>query len=130
MDLAVKRVGIIGTGATAVQLIPEIANEVAHRTVFQRTANYCAPLRNGPIDPEWQREIKASYSEIFQKCRETPGAFLHPFDPRSALEVSAEVRLEQYREVVGGARFQEMAGQFPGHHGARGGQRGLRPVRT
>ena len=48
MDLAGKRVGVIGTGATAVQLIPEIVDEVAHLTVFQRTPNYCAPLRNFP----------------------------------------------------------------------------------
>ena len=61
MDLADKRVGVIGTGATGVQLSTEIAKEVAHLTVFQRTANFCAPLRNGPIDDEAQREIKASY---------------------------------------------------------------------
>ena len=48
MDFTGKRVAVIGTGATAVQLIPEIAKEVGHLTVFQRTANYCAPLRNAP----------------------------------------------------------------------------------
>ena len=96
MDLAGKRVGVVGTGATAVQLIPEIADEVAHLTIFQRTANYCAPLWNGPIDPEWQREIKANYPEIFKKCSETPGAFMHAFDPRSALDVLEEERLAQY----------------------------------
>ena len=72
MDLAGKRVGVIGTGATGVQLITEIAKEVGHLTVFQRTANYCAPLRNRFIDDETQREIKASYPEIFEKCLETP----------------------------------------------------------
>src|SRR5947208_4812952 len=46
VDLTGKRVAAIGTGATAVQLIPIIAKEVGHLTVFQRTANYCAPLRN------------------------------------------------------------------------------------
>ncbi len=65
LDLAGKRVGVIGTGATGVQLITEIAKDVGHLTVFQRTANYCAPLRNGPIDPETQRQIKASYPEIW-----------------------------------------------------------------
>ena len=74
MDFTGKRVGVIGTGATAVQLITEIAKEVGHLTVFQRTPNYCAPLRNGPIDPETQRQIKASYPEIFKKCRETAGS--------------------------------------------------------
>ncbi|NOT55714.1 MAG: NAD(P)/FAD-dependent oxidoreductase, partial [Deltaproteobacteria bacterium] len=64
IDFTGKRVGVVGTGATAVQLITEIAKEVGHLTVFQRTANYCAPLRNGPIDPETQKKIKASYPEI------------------------------------------------------------------
>jgi len=69
-----KRVGVIGTGATAVQLITEIAKEVGHLTVFQRTPNFCAPLRNSPIDAETQKKIKASYPEIFRRCSETPAA--------------------------------------------------------
>ena len=112
MDLAGKRVGVIGTGATAVQLIPEIAKEVAHLTVFQRTANYCAPLRNGPIGPEWQRQIKASYPEIFQKCSETPTSFIHQFDPRSALEVSPEERLDQYERLWGEPGFKKWLSNF------------------
>ena len=63
VDFSGKRVGVIGTGATAVQLIPEVAKECGHLTVFQRTPNYCAPLRNSLIDDERQREIKASYPE-------------------------------------------------------------------
>ena len=99
MDLAGKRVGVIGTGATAVQLITEIAKEVSHLTVFQRTANYCAPLRNGPIDDDEQRQIKASYPEIFKKCMQSAGSFVHQFDPRSAMDVSPEERLEQYERL-------------------------------
>ena len=99
MDLAGKRVGVIGTGATAVQLITEIAKEVGRLTVFQRTPNFCAPLRNGPITDEMQREIKASYPEIFRRCSETAGSFVHVFDPRSALDVSAEERQEQYERL-------------------------------
>jgi cation diffusion facilitator CzcD-associated flavoprotein CzcO len=112
MDLAGKRVGVIGTGATAVQLIPEIAKEVAHLTVFQRTANYCVPLRNGPIDPEWQREIKASYPDIFKKCSETPGAFMHQFDPRSALTLSPEERLAQYERLWAEPGFKKWLANF------------------
>lgn len=99
MDLAGKRVGVIGTGATGVQLITEIAKEVEHLTVFQRTANYCAPLRNGLIDDQTQSEIKARYPEIFKKCSETPGSFMHEFDPRSAMEVSEDERLELYEKL-------------------------------
>ncbi|HSX80804.1 MAG TPA: NAD(P)/FAD-dependent oxidoreductase, partial [Candidatus Saccharimonadia bacterium] len=112
LDVAGKRVGVIGTGATAVQLIPEIAKDVAHLTVFQRTANYCVPLRNGPIDPAWQREIKANYPAIFKKCRETPGAFMHQFDPRSALAVSPAERLAQYERLWAEPGFKKWLANF------------------
>ena len=112
MDLAGKRVGVIGTGATAVQLITEIAKEVGHLTVFQRTANYCAPLRNREIDDEMQAEIKANYPEIFKKCMETPGSFMHEFDTRSALEVSPEERLERYEDLWAEPGFKKWLSNF------------------
>jgi len=112
MDLAGKRVGVIGTGATGVQLITEIAKEVGHLTVFQRTANYCAPLRNRLIDPEMQRQIKANYPEIFKKCNETAGSFMHQFDSRSALSVSPEERLEQYEQLWTEPGFKKWLSNF------------------
>jgi len=112
LDLAGKRVGVIGTGATGVQLITEIAKDVGHLTVFQRTANYCAPLRNGPIDPETQRQIKASYPEIFKKCSETAGSFVHQFDPRSAMAVSPDERLEQYERLWAEPGFKKWLANF------------------
>ena len=112
MDLAGKRVGVIGTGATAVQLITEIAKEVGHLTVFQRTANYCAPLRNREIDDEMQAEIKANFPEIFRKCLETPGSFMHEFDTRSALEVSEEERTEQYESLWAEPGFKKWLSNF------------------
>ncbi len=112
MDLVGKRVGVIGTGATAVQLITEIAKEVGHLTVFQRTANYCAPLRNREIDDEMQAEIKANYPEIFKKCMETPGSFMHEFDTRSALEVSPEERLERYEDLWAEPGFKKWLSNF------------------
>ena len=112
VDLAGKRVGVVGTGATAVQLITEIAKEVDHLTVFQRTPNYCAPLRNGLIDEETQSQIKANYQEIFQKCRDSTAGFLHDFDPRSALEVSEEERLAQYEALWAEPGFKKWLGNF------------------
>jgi cation diffusion facilitator CzcD-associated flavoprotein CzcO len=112
MDLAGKRVGVIGTGATGVQLITEIAKEVGHLTVFQRTANYCAPLRNRPIDPETHRKIKANYPEIFKKCNETAGSFVHDFDRRSAMSVSPEERLEQYERLWTEPGFKKWLSNF------------------
>ena len=99
MDLAGKRVGVVGTGATAVQLITEIAKEVGHLTVFQRTANYCAPLRNRLIEDDEQQIIKRNFPEIFRKCQETAGSFMHEFDPRSAFDVSDDERVEYYEKL-------------------------------
>ncbi len=107
-----KRVAVIGTGATAVQLITEIAKDIGHLTVFQRTPNYCAPLRNALIDPETQKKIKASYPQIFKLCNETVGAFMHDFDPRSALEVSPQEREAFYEEIWAQPGFRKWFGNF------------------
>ena len=95
VDLSDKRVGVIGAGATAVQLITEVAKNVGQLTVFQRTANFCIPLNNRPINADEQTTLKASYGVMFERCRQTFGAFLHDFDPRSAFDVS-----DQEREVI------------------------------
>jgi len=92
VHLAGKRVGVIGTGSSGVQIIQECAKLAERLTVFQRTPNYCMPLRNSPIDEEAQRELKASYPEIFARCRESMGGSLHNADPRSALECTPEER--------------------------------------
>ena len=52
VDVAGKRVGVIGTGSSAVQAIPVIAEQAAHLTVFQRTANFSVPAWNGPLDAD------------------------------------------------------------------------------
>lgn len=87
-----RRVGVIGTGATGVQVIQEVAKTAGHLTVFQRTPNWCAPLHNRCITPEELADIKASYASIFQLCKETTNGFMHDADPRKALEVSAQER--------------------------------------
>ena len=112
MDLAGKRVGVVGTGATAVQLITEIAREVGHLTVFQRTANYCAPLRNRVIDDDEQQVIKRNFPEIFRKCMETAGSFMHEFDTRSALDVSEEERVAQYEKLWNEPGFAKWLSNF------------------
>ena len=99
ISLSDKKVGVIGTGATAVQMITEIAKDIGDLTVFQRTPNYCKPLRNRAITPEEQVEIKASYPQIFKRCEETLGGFLHDFVERSALDASEEEREAFYEEL-------------------------------
>ncbi len=112
VNLAGKRVGIIGTGATAVQLIPRIAAEVGHLTVFQRTANYCCPLRNATIDDAEQQKIKDSYAEIFERCRRTFASFMQEFDPRRAMEVPEKERHEFYELIWSQPGFTKWFGCF------------------
>ena len=92
IDLAGKRVGIIGTGATAVQAIQEIAKVAGHLAVFQRTPNWCAPLHNGPIEAEEQASIRASYDATFELCRSTFGGFLHDSIKDKALDATSQER--------------------------------------
>jgi cation diffusion facilitator CzcD-associated flavoprotein CzcO len=87
VDFAGKRVAVIGTGASGVQLIQTIAKTVEHLTVFQRRPNWCSPLNNGKIDAEEMRRIRAQYPEIFAKCRQSEGGFMHVVDPRKTAEV-------------------------------------------
>ena len=112
VDFKGKRVAVIGTGATGVQTIQTIASEVGHLTVFQRTPNWCAPLHNGKIDAETQKQIKASYPEIFRKCQETFSCFIHTPDPRGAFEVSDEEREANYERLYGERGFGIWQGNF------------------
>ena len=105
VDLSDKRVGVIGTGATGVQMITEIAKNVGDLTVFQRTANYNKPLRNSLITEEEQRDFKARQSEIFEKCKQSFGGFIYQFDERSTFDVSSEERQEFYEELWKGKGF-------------------------
>ena len=107
-----KRVGVVGTGATGVQTIQEVAKTAAHLTVFQRTANWCAPLLNARITEDEQRDIKARYGEIYERCRQSPGGFIHVPDPRSALEVSAEEREAFWEKRYGEPGFGIWMGNF------------------
>ncbi|HIE87923.1 MAG TPA: NAD(P)/FAD-dependent oxidoreductase [Gammaproteobacteria bacterium] len=69
LDYAGKRVGIIGAGATAVQMLPVTAETAESVTVFQRTANFIMPAVQKPMTPEWEKEIKENYDDIIAKCR-------------------------------------------------------------
>ena len=87
-----KRVGIIGTGATAVQAIQEIARTAARLTVFQRNPNWCVPQHNGRISKAEMRGIRERYPEILALCRTTPSCYVHGPDPRSTFEATPEER--------------------------------------
>jgi len=96
VDFTGKRVGVIGTGATAVQAIPEIAQQAKHLTVFQRTPNYCVPARNGKVDPEVVKARKARYDEVVKNIRNSFFGFELGFIMKSVLETTPEEREREF----------------------------------
>ena len=107
-----KRVAVIGTGATGVQTITEVAKTAGHLTVFQRTPQWCAPLHNAKIGKEEMNRIRANYPEIFARCQETYGCFIHATDPRAASEVTPEEREAFWEKLYGEPGFGIWMGNF------------------
>jgi len=93
VDFTGQRVAVIGTGSSGVQSIPHIAEQAKHLHVFQRTANFILPAHNRPMDPEHEREHKASYRDRRKAAYDTPfGIAGYPPPTRSALEATPEER--------------------------------------
>ena len=107
-----KRVAVIGTGATGVQAIAEIAKTAGHLTVFQRRPNWCTPLHNRPITKAEMDEIRNGYPAIFERCRETAACFLHTTDRRGTFEVNPEERQAFWETLYASPGFAIWLGNF------------------
>tara|TARA_B100000949_G_scaffold232828_1_gene247898 strand:+ start:3980 stop:5623 length:1644 start_codon:yes stop_codon:yes gene_type:complete len=107
-----KDVAVIGTGASGVQTIQEIAKQVRHLTVFQRRPNWCAPLNNGPIASAEMREIKKNYRNMFARCAESHGGFIWTIDPRGTFEVTPEERNDFWETLYKGRGMNIYQGNF------------------
>ncbi|MEM7542143.1 MAG: NAD(P)/FAD-dependent oxidoreductase [Pseudomonadota bacterium] len=103
VDFTGQKVGIIGTGSSAVQAIPIIAKEVDHLTVFQRTPPFSIPLRNEPLNRDFEALVKDMYPEWRRRQRfESRAGFIavnnEPTPPNdsNAVDVSEQERLADY----------------------------------
>ena len=112
VDFTGKRVGIIGTGATAIQAIPEIAKQAAQLTVFQRRPNWAAPLHNAKIGKQEMEAIKTRYEEIYARCAETPSWFIHEADRRKTMDVPPEEREAFWEKLYAEPGFGIWMGNF------------------
>ena len=107
-----KRVAVVGTGATGVQTIPEVAKTAGHLTVFQRTPNWCTPLHNRKIDSAQMAAIRAGYPEMFKRCQETFACFVHTPDPRGTFEATPEEREAFFEHLYASPGFGIWQGNF------------------
>jgi cation diffusion facilitator CzcD-associated flavoprotein CzcO len=90
VDFSGRHVGVIGTGSSGVQIIPEIAKRAAHLTVFQRTPSYVAEAFNRPLDAADQIHTKANYGKLRAAAKKTFGGFTVAGNEQSAMSVSEE----------------------------------------
>ena len=78
VDVGGKRVGVIGTGSSGVQVIPQVAKTAEHVYVFQRTAQYTVPARNRPLDDDARKELRDSFGQRQAFKRTTPAGLSRP----------------------------------------------------
>ncbi|MDP1795122.1 MAG: NAD(P)/FAD-dependent oxidoreductase [Acidimicrobiales bacterium] len=127
VDLTGLRVGVIGTGSTGTQLIPVVAEAAAELTVFQRTPNFSMPARNAPLDPAFVAEVKATYDDIWQRAKHSPGGSPIPAPTQGFDEVDeAEARrryetaweqggvlpLQQFNDLLTNRASNDFAAEF------------------
>ena len=112
VDLAGKRVGVIGTGSTGIQMIPVLARQAKHVTVFQRTANYAVPLANAPVAPEQRRWNAEHWQQLRAKSRDRFMGVPFESPEPSALAVSPEERRARYDRLWNEGGFRMVASSF------------------
>jgi cation diffusion facilitator CzcD-associated flavoprotein CzcO len=107
VDFAGQRVGVIGTGSSAIQSIPLIAEQAAHLFAFQRTPHYTVPARNAPLAAEYKREVKANYPALRARAKQMFAGIDFSLNDKSAIEAAPEERWREYeaRWAHGGVTF-------------------------
>ena len=112
VDFTGKRVAVIGTGATGVQVIQEVAKSAAQLSVFQRTPNWCAPLNNTPIDAAQQQRLKRELPDIIARCNASFAGFIHEADRRSVFDVTPAEREAYFEQLYDAPGFGIWLGNF------------------
>ncbi len=107
VDFAGKRVAVIGTGSSGIQSIPVIAEQADQLFVFQRTPNFSIPCRNRAMDPAYEDSWKSVYPQRRAQQKASRVGIVYETVDKSALEVSAEERQQEYerRWQRGGTSF-------------------------
>ena len=107
-----KRVAVIGTSSSGVQVVSAILDDVAQLTVYQRTANWCTPLNNTPIAPEEQAQLRAGFDELCQVLNTSLSGFAHPVNERAAFDDSAEQRQAFYETMWNSPGFMKLTSNY------------------
>ncbi|HEC03882.1 MAG TPA: NAD(P)/FAD-dependent oxidoreductase [Phycisphaerales bacterium] len=112
VKLADKKVAVIGTGATGVQIISEICDKVGSLTVFQRRPNWCAPLNNSKVTDAQHEEYKAGREDWFERMSHSPSGFPHMPVGQKVTEVPREEREAFWEKLYGESGFGIWVGNY------------------
>lgn len=112
VDFADKRVAVIGTGSSGVQLVPEIAGDVAELTVYQRSANWCTPLNNAAITATEQAQLRADFEELRETLNTSIHGFHHQPHDRGAFDDSSEQRRAFFEKMWNSPGFTKLTSNY------------------
>ncbi len=112
VDLAGKRVAVVGTSSSGVQVVAAVVDEVAELTVYQRTANWCTPLNNRPITAEEQVQLRADFEELREVLNTSMHGFHHPVNTRCAFDDSAEERQAFFERMWNSPGFMKFTSNY------------------
>mgnify|MGYP000868154368 CR=1 FL=1 len=112
VDFAGKRVAVIGTGSSGVQIVPAIAADVASLTVYQRTANWCTPLNNAPITAAEQARLRAEFESLRETLNTSVHGFHHPPNARKTLDDSADQRRAFFEKMWRSPGFTKLTSNY------------------
>jgi cation diffusion facilitator CzcD-associated flavoprotein CzcO len=112
VDLAGKRVAVVGTSSSGVQVVAAVVDEVASLTVYQRSANWCTPLNNRPITPEEQAALRADFEQLREVLNTSVHGFHHPLNGRSAFDDPPEARRAFFEEMWASPGFMKFTSNY------------------
>ncbi len=112
VDFRGKRVAVVGTGSSGVQVVPAILDEVASLTVYQRSANWCTPLGNEPITAEQQVELRADFEKLRETLDTSLSGFLHPLGDTNTFDVPEEERRAFYEKMWVSPGFSKLISHY------------------
>jgi cation diffusion facilitator CzcD-associated flavoprotein CzcO len=112
VDFSGKRVAVVGTSSSGVQVVPTILPDVASITVYQRTPNWCTPLNNRPITPEEQAELRAHFEQLRETLNTSLSGFAHPVNTQAGADATPEERRALFEQLWNSPGFMKLTSNY------------------
>jgi cation diffusion facilitator CzcD-associated flavoprotein CzcO len=112
VDFVGKRVAVVGTSSSGVQVVPAILADVESITVYQRTANWCTPLNNTPITDDEQVRLRDEFEQLRETLNTSISGFAHPVNERAAFDDSEDERQAFYETMWNSPGFMKLTSNY------------------